>query len=88
VVQVSPEFALPKLQNDFEQLREHWKLAFTVVDYRGQRDKPQIPAFDITFRLIPADQEDEVGAPKCEMDIGWTSKPTIVSKSGWLANWM
>lgn len=87
VLEIAPEFALPALHNDFEQAREHWNLAFTVVDHRGRRSDPQIPLFDIAYRLTP-DREDPEAAPKLSLDVDFERKPTPVVKSGWLVNWV
>ena len=87
VLEIAPEFALPALRNDFKQAREHWNLAFTVVDHRGRRSDPQIPLFDITYRLTP-DREAPEAAPKFSVDVDFERKPTPVVKSGWLVNWV
>jgi hypothetical protein len=87
VLEITPEFGLPALHNDFEQFRERWNLAFTVVDHRGRRSDPQIPLLDVTYRLTP-DPEDPEAAPNLAVDFDFHRKPTPVVKSGWLANWI
>ncbi|MEJ2117414.1 MAG: hypothetical protein P8Y36_05715 [Alphaproteobacteria bacterium] len=87
VLEVTPEFALPSLHNDFEQFRERWNLAFTVVDNLGRRSDPQIPLLDVDFRLIP-DPKDPEGAPKLSLNLDYQRQPMPVIKSGWLANWI
>jgi hypothetical protein len=86
VLEAAPEFALPILHNDFEQFREHWNLAFTVVDHRGRRSDPQIPLFVVTYRLTPRPNDPEA-APELSLDFDFQRKPMPVVKSGWLVNW-
>ena len=87
VLEVTPEFAIPALHNDFEQFDERWNLAFTVVDHRGRRSDPKIPLFDVDFRLTP-DTKDPEAAPNLSIDLDFQRQPMPVIKSGWLANWI
>ncbi len=87
VLELTPEFAIPALHNDFEQFRECWNLAFTVVDHRGRRSDPQIPVLDVAFRLTP-DPKDPEAAPNLSIDPDFQRQPMPVIKSGWLANWI
>lgn len=87
VLEISPEFPLPRLHNDFEQFRERWNLVFTVVDHKGRRSDPQIPLLDVAYRLTP-DSTDPEGAPNLTMDLDYQRRPMSVIQSGWLANWI
>ncbi len=87
VLEISPEFPLPRLHNDFEQFREHWNLVFTVVDHRGRRSDPQIPLFDVNIRLTPDPKEPD-SAPNLSMDLDYRRQPMPVIQSGWLASWI
>jgi hypothetical protein len=87
VLEISPEFPLPRLHNDFEQFRERWNLVFTVVDHKGRRSDPQIPLLDVMYRLTP-DSKDPEAAPNLSIDLDYQRRPIPVVKSGWLASWM
>jgi hypothetical protein len=87
VLEISPEFPLPRLHNDFEPFHERWSLVFTVVDHKGRRSDPQIPLLDVAYRLTP-DSTDPEAAPNLSMDLNYQRRPMSVIQSGWLANWI
>jgi hypothetical protein len=86
VLEVTPEFALPSLHNDFDQFNERWNLAFTVVDHRGRRSDTQIPLLHVMYRLT-ADPKEPESAPNLTVDLDFQRQPMPVAKSGWLASW-